>query len=172
MTTDVDARRVVLVLLLGGCGAAPLSADAGSLTTTPDGGLAPTEATVVTVQDESRLTSLHFTTSSAFPTNPKPKDVDVTLTTPAPVRAIFEATLALPVFPPGVYNCAVDVGYSHTITFMAGAAVLATATLEEGGCSEAEISGAPPTRQTSDAYWTLVAQNLGIDESDLFAPSP
>jgi hypothetical protein len=161
-----------LVLVLGGCGASPLAPDAGSSPATPDGGVAATEAGAVTMQDEARLTSLHFTTSSAFPTNPKPKDVDVTLTEPAPVRAIFEATLALPATPPGLCGGSVDVGYSHTITFMTGTAVLSTATFEEGGCLGAEISGAPPARQTSDAYWALVAQNLGVDPSDLFGISP
>jgi hypothetical protein len=132
------------VLALGACGATPV----------PDGAV---------------ITGLRFTTASAFPENPPPTNVDVTLTDPTPSRAIYDATIALPDFPPGHFNCPADLGYSHEITFTNGQAVVVTATLNEGGCRDATISGAPPVRQTTDAYWTLVAQNLGIEESTLFS---
>jgi hypothetical protein len=61
------------------------------------------------------------------------------------------------------------VGYGHGIAFVAGQVVPVTATLNSGGCHEATISGAPPVRQTNDAYWTLVAQNLGVEETALFS---
>ena len=120
------------------------------------------------VADHSDITGLHFTTSSAFPGNPPPTNVDVTLTDPTPSRKIYGATLALPDFQ-GHVSCPIDLGYSHTISFMSGLIVAATATLNPGGCREATIADAPPKRQTSDAYWALLAQSLGVEESALFS---
>jgi hypothetical protein len=70
----------------------------------------------------------------------------------------------------GRINCPIDLGYLHTIIFMNGQSVAVTATLNPGGCREVTISGSPPVRWTAtdDAYWTLLAQNLGIEESTLF----
>lgn len=141
-----DARLfwVSSVLVLGACGAAP-------------------------VPDEATVTGLHFTTSSAFPGNPPPTNIDVTLTDPTRARAIYSATLGLPDFPPGLVNCPADLGYGHTITFTNGQAVVGTATLSAGGCRDATISGSPQVRQTDNAYWALVARNLGIEDSVLFS---
>ena len=120
------------------------------------------------VADHANITGLHFTTSSAFPGNPPPTNVDVMLTDPTLSRTIYTATLALPDFQ-GHVSCPVDLGYSHTITFMSGQSVAATATLNPGGCREATIAGAPPERQTDAAYWALLAQSLGVEESALFS---
>jgi hypothetical protein len=139
---------LLVALLLGGCG--------GTL-----------------VPEQTSITGLHLTTSSTFPENPPPTNVDVTLSDPAPSRAIYEATLALPDFPPGTYNCPADFGYSHTMVFVDGQAAVVTATLNIGGCREATISGAPPVRQTDDSYWALLAENLGVDEAALLStPTP
>jgi hypothetical protein len=150
---------VVAVLALGGCGGTPRSQEVGPGSDGGGGG----------VPIETLVTGLHFTTSSAFPDNPPPTNVDVTLTDATPARAIYVATLALPAIAPGRYNCPADLGYGHTILFLRGAAALATATLNTTGCRDATIMGAPPPRQTSDAYWTLLATNLGVDEASLFS---
>jgi hypothetical protein len=182
----VDAGRMFMVgsvLVLTGC--APLDVGTtgqdGAMVAGPnDAGATPFDVvntgsdgagTVMGPPDEGTITGLHFTTSSAFPDNPPPTNVDVTLTDPIPARAVYSATLALPDFPPGRYNCPVDLGYSHTITFMNGQAVAATATLNAGGCREVTISGAPPLRWTAtdEPYWALLAQNLGVQESTLFS---
>jgi hypothetical protein len=52
---------------------------------------------------------------------------------------------------------------------MSGGAIVVMAHLTEGGCGDAEISGAPPTRRTYAEYWTLLAKNLGVEESTLFS---
>jgi hypothetical protein len=122
--------------------------------------------------EDTHVTGLHFTTTSAFPDNPRPKDVDVTLSDPEPARAIYEATLALPAFPPGIFHCPASLGYGHKIDFVRGTTIVVTATLE-GGCRPVTISGAPPVRQAGAAYWTLLASKLGVEESDFFAfPQP
>ena len=120
------------------------------------------------VTTDVEITGLHFATSSAFPTNPSPTNVDVTLTDPTPSRAIYRATLALPAFQPHI-SCPVDLGYRHPLTFMSGQAVVLTATLNQGGCRDAIITGAPPERQTDDTYWALLAHDLGVEESALFS---
>ena len=118
--------------------------------------------------DETSVIGLHFSTSSEFADNPPPTNVDVTLTDPGPSRVIYRATLALPDFPSGVYNCPADLGYTHTIVFTREPHAAITATLNTGGCRDATISGAPPVRQTNDPYWSLLAQNLGVDVATLF----
>jgi hypothetical protein len=142
------ARRVFFVssvLVLSGCGAgAPLP-------------------------DEATITGLHFATSSAYPENPPPTNVDVTLTDPIPSRAIYEATLALPAFPSGTYNCPADLGYRYTIAFENEQAVAVTAGLNPGGCRDVVIAGMTRIRRSDDAYWALLAEKLGIDESTLFS---
>jgi hypothetical protein len=120
--------------------------------------------------DAASITGLHFTTSSA-PGNAPLTNVDVTLTDPGRSRAIYQATLALPDFPSGTLHCPVDLGYRHTVVFMSGQDAAVTATLTVGGCRGATISGASSTRQTNDAYWALLAQDLGIEESTLFSPA-
>jgi hypothetical protein len=121
------------------------------------------------VPNETSITGLHLTTSSEFADNPPPPNVDVTLTDPGPSRVIYEATLALPDFPPGVFNCPIDLGYRHTIAFMSGQQMVMIASLNIGGCRDATIAGVPPERQTNEAYWALLAQNLGVDESALLS---
>ena len=135
---------VISVVVLGACGATP-------------------------PPDEAKVTGLHFTTSSAFSGNPPPTNVDVALTDPTPVRAIYDATLALPDFPPGQFSCPADLGYTHSITFTSDSTVAVTATLNAGGCRDATISGSPQVRQTDDAYWALLARNLGVEESAFFS---
>jgi hypothetical protein len=124
------------------------------------------------VPDEATVTELHFTTSSEFPDNPKPTNVDVTVTDSARSRAIYEATVGLPDFPPSTFNCPADLGYRHTIDFTLEGRAPVTATLNIGGCRDATISGAPPVRQTDEAYWQLLAQHLGVDEPTLFVTAP
>ncbi len=139
-----------LVALVGGCGEAS----------------SPPEDTV---------TGLHLTTSLGLLDNATSANVDVTLTDPIPSRAIYAATLALPDFPPGRTNCPPDVGLSHTIAFTHGESVVATVVLNASGCRGVTISGSPSIRRAVDsAYWTSLAQNLGIRESTLFpsAASP
>jgi hypothetical protein len=166
MTKPVVVGCVFLVMsALGGCGARALSNGAGD--DAPD---AAGEIPAASVPpDVDGITGLHFTTTSAYPSNPPPTNVDVTLTDPTPARAIYAATLALPVPPPGVYNCPADGGYGHEIAFMGGQVVLVRAKLNSGGCGDVTISGAPPARRSNDAYWALVAKNLGVEESSLFS---
>jgi hypothetical protein len=155
MVSRVDARRALLVsgmLFFCGCGATPpLSPDAGPPAAAP-------------LADS--VTGLHFT-SSADPRSSVPTGVEVRLSDSTRVRAILEATLTLPDFPPGIDNCPVDLGVTDTMTFSGGGAVLLTAKLSPGGCREATILGAPPARETNDAYWKLLAENLGVAESSL-----
>jgi len=146
-------------ILLGGCESGPLSigaADAGSSMT-------------------AVITGLHLTTASAFPQNPMPTNVDVTLSDPASAQAVYDATIALPPFTPtrgpGPALCGTDFGYSHPITFMTGTDVARTAILNTGGCQEASISGLPPDRKIVATYWSLLAKDLGIEESTLFTTS-
>lgn len=145
-----DVRSVFLVfsvLALGACGDPPLP-------------------------DEASITGLQFTSYSEMPENRQFFVVDVTLTDPGPTRAIYGATVALPDFPPGEYSCPADFGIRDRISFASGQAEVVTATLNPFGCGNATISGSSHVRQTSEAYWNLVAQNLGINVMSLTSLPP
>jgi hypothetical protein len=115
------------------------------------------------------VTGLHLTTTAAFSANPPPINVDVTLTDPLRSGAIYTMTLALPKVADGHQNCPSDSGVRHPVDFTdAQSRVLLTAVVNPEGCGEVKIARSFD-RQTNRAYWTSLAQTLGIEEATLFA---
>jgi hypothetical protein len=120
----------------------------------------------------AEITGLHFTTSTSISSNPAP-DVDVTLTDRAPSRLIYAATLALPVFPSGTFNCPFDPGIRYSIVFARVDGDALTAVLNPAGCGDVTISGSATRRALDPAYWASMAEGLGIRESTIYpAPLP
>ncbi len=117
----------------------------------------------------STITGLHFTTATMLPSNPPPS-VDVTLTEPAPARAVYAATIALPDFPSGTFNCPNDSGVRYTIAFSSDTGRTVAAVLNPGGCRAAQITGSHERRVLDDTYWASLAQNLGIPEATIYPP--
>ena len=118
----------------------------------------------------SAITGLHFTTATMLPSNPPPS-VDVALTDPAPARAVYAATMALPDFPSGTFNCPSDSGVRYTIIFSGDTGQTVSAVLNPGGCREVQITGSHERRVLDDTYWASLAQNLGIPEATIY-PQP
>jgi hypothetical protein len=119
------------------------------------------------LQPAEAITGLHFTAATEIPANPPP-DVDVTLTDPTPSRAIYGATLALPVYPPGAYSCPNDWGVRYSIVFRAGQSDATTAVLNPTGCAEVTISGSSTRRAIDPIYWMSLAENLGIPQAAIY----
>lgn len=101
---------------------------------------------------------------------------DVTITDGARMRALYEATLALPPMPAGTYNCPADFGVTYELTFGLGADGDVSASLEPSGCGLAHLIGpglsATRWTATSPGYWPLVAQSIGVDESAIYPYTP
>jgi hypothetical protein len=110
---------------------------------------------------------MHFAAMTEFPSNPPPA-VDVTVGM-VPAQNIYAMTVALPDFPPGAYNCPIDLGISYKLTFFSGDAIAATASLLPGGCRDVQISDSPPLRWAFDnGYWAALAQQLGVPQSTIY----
>lgn len=79
------------------------------------------------------------------------------------MRKLYNAALALPVVPKGVYNCPADDGLQYTLSFSAKRKALQHMTLDATGCQFLSISGMEGARQAyNDQFRALVAQTLAI----------
>jgi hypothetical protein len=119
----------------------------------------------------SDMTGMRFAATTMIPSNPAPA-VDVTVGR-SPAQNVYTMTLALPDLPSGTYNCPVDFGIAYNLTFFDGASTAASATLEPGGCRLVRFSGSDEVRRVlDDAYWAMLAQQLGVPESMIYPYLP
>jgi hypothetical protein len=147
---------VTLFFALAGCG----SGSSGHCTLVA-GGAPP-------AVDE--VTGLQFSAATTIPSNPAPA-VQVTVTDVAKAQDAYRATLALPVFPPGIYNCPADPGIIYQLTFLLANGSSLTVTEDPSGCPVANIPGTC-VRSVSSTYWNQLAQDLGVPESGIDPYSP
>jgi hypothetical protein len=117
-----------------------------------------------------QVTGLKFSATTTIPSNPPPP-VSVTVTDVAKAQDAYQATLALPVFPPGTYNCPEDSGVSYQITFFLANGSQLEVTADPDGCSLAHIPGTS-VRSAGPAYWSQLAQDLGIPVSEIYPYFP
>jgi hypothetical protein len=121
------------------------------------------------------MSSLHFATGF-LAGNPPPPNVDIALKDAVKAQAIYDATMNLPQFPDSRTNCPSDPGVRYTIDFSNDQGPVVEAVLNPWGCSDVEITGeitGSQGRQARDpAYWSTLAQNLGIDESLIYPAAP
>jgi hypothetical protein len=68
----------------------------------------------------------------------------------AGARGVARLLCSLPAFPPGTYNCPVDLGISYNIDFTMGAAT-ATVSVEPGGCEM--VGGDISPRSSPNRLW-------------------
>jgi hypothetical protein len=112
----------------------------------------------------SSVTKLVVTRVTALPQNHLhfTLPAGVTITDPATARRVARAVCALPATAHGVVmNCPADLGVSYRLSFAAGQVAFPVVTISAGGC--AQVMGAGPARQaTSAAFWTGLAQAMGI----------
>jgi hypothetical protein len=83
----------------------------------------------------------------------------ITVRDPVRVRMVAAALCALPAVAPGVVNCPVDLGVGYRLVFAAGGRAYPPVLLRASGCRT--VSGLGPARDTSAAFWTLLARELG-----------
>ena len=134
-----------------------------------------------TIRDDLRrqgraLTTLTFTAMGNL--NPPPP-VNATVTDPAAIRALYDATLSLPDFPlSGPHTCPVDWYVRYRLDF-AGDGVAAVATANPNGCQVvAFTSMSPPANLalwpsgSADDYWGLMAATIGVPEAAIIPYTP
>lgn len=138
----------VLALALVGCGA----------TATAQG----------TPRQQTQVSSMRAILTSEFPQNHIPP-FDKTSTNPAKAEAFYKEFLALPVQPPGAYSCPIDLGAVYHLFFAnAAGKVIATATIDAGGCEIATLpNGAHRWAQTSPNFWNDLATTLNVSPAAL-----
>jgi hypothetical protein len=120
------------------------------------------------------VTLLSFSTSSSIPSN-LPPPVQITVTDATKAQDAYRATLALPVAPtgvqPGYHSCPVDWGVSYQLTFSLANGSKLIVTADPNGCQSVSIPGTC-VRSTDSAYWSQLAQDLGVPESLIYPYSP
>ena len=103
-------------------------------------------------------------TSGIHHQNWEPLDKTIHVATQA--QRLYDATLALPLFPSGTMNCAADPGVGYDLTFTRNDESHLTVATDPHGCWQVAIDG-QKLRRANDAYWNLLAQTLGITHAQL-----
>jgi hypothetical protein len=118
--------------------------------------------------EPSGVRGLTFTASTLNPTGPT---FDLKIDDSVTAQNIYAATEALPLFPPGHFNCPGDLGTRYSIIFFMASSTVATAVLNPSGCQDVTItaSGDKSVRGVRDqSYWSTLASNLGLPESKIY----
>lgn len=114
--------------------------------------------------------TLIVTRTSEFPQNNIPSFTPRTVQNAQSVQQLYRAAYAQPFYPMGTYHCPVDLGVTYHLQFLHQGTTVLQATLDASGCRSLSL-GSTPTRQTTDAFWSLFANVTSIPPSDLH-PTP
>jgi hypothetical protein len=109
---------------------------------------------------------LIVTRTSAFPQNNISPFTPRTVQNAQSVQQLYQAAYAQPFYPMGVYHCPADFGVVYHLQFLHQDTTVLQATLDASGCRSLSL-GSTPTRQTTDAFWSLFATVAGIPPADL-----
>ncbi len=113
--------------------------------------------------------TLHVIRTSGQATEPP---LDKVVSDSTEVQRLYDAALALPLAPAGVYNCPADKGIIYRLTFLRGTTTVQTMDLNAAGCQFLSIGQAREVHQSNDAFRSLLAQTLGISSLASLALSP
>ena len=92
--------------------------------------------------------------------------LDKTIHDATQAQRLYDATLALPLFPNDAINCPADFGLGYNLTFTRNDGSQITVATDPYGCWQVSIEG-QKLRRANDAYWNLLAQTLGITRAQL-----
>jgi len=113
------------------------------------------------------MTPQALTELSVTRTDPSPVDQvtfvfpdRVVSTAATAVAAVARGACALPVVPPGAYNCPLDLGVGYALTFLAGATDVGIVTADPEGCRF--LTGLGPSRNADQSFWDQLAVDLGL----------
>jgi hypothetical protein len=161
----------------GGVGGSAGTVTGGAIGTGGSGGTTGSGDCTVQPGDSppavDEVTGLSFSTSSTIPSNIPPPVQTTADATQA--QDLYQATLALPVAPtgvqPGYHSCPPNWGVTYQLTFSLANGSTLTVTADPNGCQSVSIPGTC-VRSTDSAYWSQLAQDLGIPESEIYPYFP
>ena len=116
------------------------------------------------------VTGLSFGASSTTDFAPAPP-VKVMVTDASKAQDAYQETLALPVLQAVTHSCPVDWGVSYQLTFLLANGSTLTVAAYPNGCQFVSIPGSC-VRSVDSAYWSQLAKDLGIPESESYPYSP
>jgi hypothetical protein len=116
------------------------------------------------------VTGLSFSAVSTTEFAPPPP-VQVMVTDAIKAQDAYQATLALPALQTVTHSCPVDLGVSYQLTFLLANDGTLTVAAYPNGCQFVSIPGTC-VRSVDSAYWSQLAKDLGIPESEIYPYSP
>ena len=110
--------------------------------------------------------TLVITRTNELPQNKIPAFTPRTVQDAQAVQQLYQAAYTQPFLPMGIYHCPADFGVVYHLQFLHQGTTMLQATLDASGCRSLSL-GTAPTRQTTDAFWSLFATVAGIPPDDL-----
>lgn len=83
--------------------------------------------------------------------------LDETIHNATTAQRLYDAAVALPLFPTGVMNCAADTGETYTLDFTREQAPTLDVVAHPSGCEQVTITGLAARRATA-SFWSLLRQ--------------
>ncbi|HEX9055992.1 MAG TPA: hypothetical protein VF818_00530 [Ktedonobacterales bacterium] len=93
-----------------------------------------------------------------------------TVNNPADAQSLYRFIQGLPAFP-GTISCPLDSGLYYRLTFSGQGKANQEVTARGSGCRQVVVRPGD-LRQSTDAFWSELAQSTGVSEADFFVQPP
>jgi hypothetical protein len=107
-------------------------------------------------------TGLTLRVTRSTPLNPSAAGFDKTVSDSVAVQRLYDAAIALPPAPNGVYNCPASRGVVYHLAFHEVAAPMQHMDLEADGCQFLSIGQSQEQHLTNPDFLSLFTQTIGI----------
>ena len=96
---------------------------------------------------------------------------EISVTDSTRVQQLYQAIQSLPTFPANtVIHCPLDDGVKYHLDFFQSSTLLSQAILDASGCRALHLT-TTDIRRTNDAFWSLLAKELGVPTARLLITS-
>jgi hypothetical protein len=96
---------------------------------------------------------------------------EISVTDSTRVQQLYQAIESLPKFPANtVIHCPLDDGVKYHLDFFQSSTLLSQAILDASGCRALHLT-TTDIRRTNDAFWSLLAKELGVPTARLLITS-
>ena len=126
-------------------------------------------AVLIVVSCGGSVPAMRITRFSAMPENHYPA-FDRSIADATAARRVFDAVNALPPAARG-RSCPAAFGLSYRLSFNEAARVILSVVIEGDGCAEVAFTKTD-RRATDDAFWTLLADAVGVNKTDVYLVKP
>jgi hypothetical protein len=145
-------------LLLLGCLLTAVTVSCANRSTTSGTSPSPSPDSVhvLRVSTLAQVKSVHF---------------EISVTDSTRVQQLYQAIESLPKFPANtVIHCPLDDGVKYHLDFFQSSTLLSQAILDASGCRALHLT-TTDIRRTNDAFWSLLAKELGVPTARLLITS-